>query len=84
MMGVALYRTLEGFIAGSGLSHPRRSGSDHGRQDKSADGGRAQWIGRIGDFRRRARSCGWRFRDKDEGIQRTERRRTSQQRSPSR
>jgi len=64
--------------AETGRLHPRLRG-----QDKSADRGRAHVVGRIGDFRRRAGSCGWRFRHRGERIQRAERRHASGPRSPS-
>jgi hypothetical protein len=83
MISVALHRMLEVFVADSGLKNVGRSSPDHGRQDKSADRGLAQGLGWIGDFRRRAGSCGWRFPHKGEGIQRGRRRRASEQRSPS-
>jgi type IV secretory pathway VirD2 relaxase len=50
MIGLTLHRMLEGHIAGSGLSAAGRRDTDHGRQDKSADRGRAHVVGWIGVF----------------------------------
>jgi hypothetical protein len=61
MMGLALYRTLEGHIAGLGLANVGSRGPDQGRQDKSAASGRAHVVGWIGVFRRLAYPTCWRF-----------------------
>jgi hypothetical protein len=73
MIGLAVHRTLEGHIAGSGLNHVGRKDTDHGRQDKSAASGVAHVVGSLGDFRHPANPTCWRFRLKRQPVQCPER-----------
>lgn len=74
MSAIGLPRSLAGFGARLGVDQGVRGNTTNGRQDKSADLGRAHVVGRVrffGDWTNRAY---WRLRHKVHGIQRTERR----------
>ena len=73
MIGLAVYRTLEGHIAGLGLADVGSKGPDQGRQDKSAAAGRAHVVGWIGDFRCPGHPSRWRLCPKRERFQCPER-----------
>jgi len=79
MSEIGLHRSLAGFGAFLSVGQGTGGAGEHdnttnGRQDKSADLGRAHVVGRVrffGDWTNRAY---WRLRHKVQGIQRTERR----------
>jgi hypothetical protein len=73
MIGLAVYRTLEGHIAGLGLADVGSRGPVQGRQDKSAASGRAHVVGWIGDFRHLGHLACWRFRSKRQRFHSPER-----------
>jgi hypothetical protein len=74
MSEIGLHRRLAGFRARLSVGQGVQGNTTNGRQDKSADLGRAHVVGRVrffGDWTNRAY---WRLRHKVQGIQRTERR----------
>ena len=74
MSEIGLDRSLAGFRTRLSVGQGVQGNTTNGRQDKSADLGRAHVVGRVrffGDWTNRAY---WRLRHKVQGIQRTERR----------
>ena len=74
MMAMTTLRMMSNDFARLAVRHVRGGEPTNGRQDKSADLGRAHVVGRVrffGDWTNRA---DWRLCHKVQGIQRTERR----------
>jgi len=74
MSEIGLHRNLAGFGAGLSVGQGVQGNTTNGRQDKSADLGRAHVVGRVRFFWDWTNRADWRLRHKVQGIQRTERR----------
>jgi hypothetical protein len=75
MTRVVLYRGVAGSSAGLRVGQGLERNTTNGRQDKSADLGRAHVVGWIGYFRHSARRTCWRSPLISKKFQRSERRR---------
>jgi hypothetical protein len=74
MSEIGLPRSLAGFGAFLRVGQGMQGNTTNGRQDKSADLGRAHVVGQVGFFGDWTNRAYWRLRHKVQGIQRTERR----------
>jgi hypothetical protein len=74
MSEIGLHRSLAGFRARLSVGQGVQGNTTNGRQDKSADLGRAHVVGRVSFFWDWTNRAYWRLRHKVQGIQRTERR----------
>jgi hypothetical protein len=74
MSEIGLHRGLAAFGVGLSVGLGVQGNTTNGRQDKSADHGRAHVVGLVGLFRLWTNRACWRLRHKAQGIQRPERR----------
>jgi hypothetical protein len=74
MIEIRLHGSLAGFRTRLSVGQGVQGNTTNGRQDKSADLGRAHVVGRVGFFGDWTNRAYWRLRHKVQGIQRTERR----------
>jgi hypothetical protein len=77
MKQIAVYRTISKSLARLARRQRRRGGSDHGLQDKSADGRRAHVAGRTGVLPQSSSEHCWRFKAILKRIQLSKRHRQS-------
>ncbi len=74
MSEIGLHRSLAGLGVGLRVGQGVQGNTTNGRQDKSADHGRAHVVGLVGLFRLLINRACWRLHHKAQGIQRPERR----------
>ena len=74
MSEIGLHRSLAGLGVGLRVGQGVQGNTTNGRQDKSADHGRAHVVGLVGLFRLWTNRACWRLHHKAQGIQRHERR----------
>lgn len=75
MSEIGLHRGLADLGVGLSVGQGVQGNTTNGRQDKSADLGRAHVVGWVGFFGHWTNGACWRLRRKVQGIQRPERRR---------
>ncbi len=72
MSEIGLHRGLAGLGVGLSVGPGVRGNTTNGRQDKSADHGRAHVVGWVGLFGHLTKRACWRLHHKVQGIQRIE------------